>query len=84
MSVSYPLRWPIERAKKGGEMFDVIVVGAGPAGSAAAKRCAESGLKTLMLEKESLLREKVCDGGLFSDGAQSSSNRNLAIYLEVS
>ena len=43
-------------------MWDVIVVGAGPAGSAAAKRCAEGGLKTLLLEKKKLPRDKVCDG----------------------
>lgn len=43
-------------------MWDVIVVGAGPAGSAAAKRSAEYGLKTLLLEKRKLPRDKVCDG----------------------
>ncbi len=42
-------------------MYDVIVVGAGPAGSATAKRCAEGGLKTLVLEKRQLPRKKVCD-----------------------
>lgn len=31
--------------------YDVIVVGAGPGGSIAAKVAAESGLRTLMLEK---------------------------------
>ena len=43
-------------------MEDVIVVGAGPAGTAAAKRCAERGLSALILEKSRLHREKVCDG----------------------
>ncbi len=43
-------------------MWDVIVVGAGPAGSATAKKCAEGGLKTLLLEKGKLPRDKVCDG----------------------
>lgn len=43
-------------------MPDVIVVGAGPAGSAAAKRCAEYGLDTLILEKRRLPRDKVCSG----------------------
>jgi flavin-dependent dehydrogenase len=43
-------------------MRDVIVVGAGPAGSAVAKRCAEYGLNTLMLEKRKLPRHKVCGG----------------------
>ena len=41
---------------------DVVVVGAGPAGSAAAKKCADYGLKILMLEKRQLPRDKVCSG----------------------
>jgi geranylgeranyl reductase family protein len=45
-------------------MFDVIVIGAGPAGSVAGKRCAEQGLRTLILEKKELPRDKVCSGML--------------------
>jgi len=33
-------------------MYDVIVVGAGPAGTSAAKAAAESGLETLLIERE--------------------------------
>jgi flavin-dependent dehydrogenase len=43
-------------------MYDVIVVGGGPGGSAAAKRCAQNGFRTLLLEKRRLPREKVCTG----------------------
>ena len=43
-------------------MPDVVVVGAGPAGIAAAKRCTEYGLDTLILEKRTLPRDKVCSG----------------------
>lgn len=43
---------------------DVIVVGAGPAGSAAAYHLATAGLDVLMLEKTSFPREKVCGDGL--------------------
>ncbi|MFI0407841.1 geranylgeranyl reductase family protein [Actinomadura sp. 3N508] len=45
-------------------MRDVIVVGAGPAGSAAARHLARSGLDVLVLEKSSFPREKVCGDGL--------------------
>ncbi len=49
---------------------DVIVVGAGPAGSAAAKRCAESGLETVLFEKKKLPRDKVCSGLIVGSAAQ--------------
>ncbi|NKZ04533.1 geranylgeranyl reductase family protein [Actinomadura latina] len=45
-------------------MHDVIVVGAGPAGSSAACHLARAGLDVLMLEKTSFPREKVCGDGL--------------------
>ena len=42
----------------------VIVVGAGPGGSAAAHALAQQGLDVLLLEKSSFPREKVCGDGL--------------------
>ncbi|MFW9925353.1 MAG: NAD(P)/FAD-dependent oxidoreductase, partial [Candidatus Thorarchaeota archaeon] len=44
--------------------YDVIVVGAGPAGTIAAHDCAEMGLNTLLLEKFTLPREKPCGGAV--------------------
>jgi len=50
---------------------DVVVVGAGPGGSATAKRCAELGLKTVMLEKRlSIGSEKRCGEGLSADAIE--------------
>ena len=43
-------------------MYDVIVIGAGPAGCMAAKKTAEAGLNVLLVEKKSLPREKSCSG----------------------
>nr|MDO8097547.1 NAD(P)/FAD-dependent oxidoreductase [Candidatus Njordarchaeota archaeon] len=44
--------------------YDVIVVGAGPAGSAASFSCASAGLKTLLVEALPLPRDKLCAGGV--------------------
>jgi menaquinone-9 beta-reductase len=43
---------------------DVIVVGAGPGGSAAAYHLADNGVRVLLLEKSEFPREKVCGDGL--------------------
>lgn len=45
-------------------MYDVIVVGAGPAGCTAAKALAEKGHKVLLVEKFKLPRYKSCSGVL--------------------
>src|ERR1051326_5277384 len=42
------------------EVFDVAIVGGGPAGSACAAFCAAAGMRTLIIEREKFPREKVC------------------------
>ena len=44
------------------QKFDVLVVGAGPGGSAAAKKCVDGGLKTLLIDRHKLPRRKACSG----------------------
>ena len=39
---------------------DIAIVGAGPAGATCAAFCAQAGLRTLLLEKSTFPREKVC------------------------
>jgi geranylgeranyl reductase family protein len=51
--------------------YDVVVVGAGPAGSTAANVCAKSGLDVLLLDKDVFPRTKPCGGGV--------SNRTLRL-----
>jgi flavin-dependent dehydrogenase len=60
----------MKSAKGGKKKIDVIVVGAGPGGSAAAKRCAEAGLETVMFEAKKLPRDKVCSGLIVGLAAQ--------------
>lgn len=45
-------------------MYDVAIVGAGPAGSAAATILSKKGYNTIILEKKKLPREKVCGGAV--------------------
>jgi len=44
--------------------YDVIVVGAGPAGATAAKCLAEKGVKVALIDKKEFPRDKSCGGGL--------------------
>lgn len=45
---------------KATERFDIIVIGAGPAGSVSAHQCATRGRSVLMLDKATFPRHKVC------------------------
>ena len=45
-------------------IWDLLVVGAGPAGATAARTAAESGLSVLLIERSALPRYKTCGGGL--------------------
>lgn len=51
-------------------MFDCIIVGAGPAGGAAAYHLAKRGYSVLILDKESLPRYKPCGGGVSPEIAE--------------
>ena len=55
----------MDRIKK--QSFDVIIVGAGPAGCACAICLADSGLNIAVIDKEKFPREKVCGDGLTFD-----------------
>jgi geranylgeranyl reductase family protein len=46
------------------EMYDVAIVGAGPAGSTLAYRLAAAGIRTCIIDKAAFPRKKVCAGGL--------------------
>lgn len=58
-----------------GETFDVVVIGAGPAGSAAAYTALKKGLSVAIIDKKTFPRDKLC-GALFS-------GRSKQYYTEI-
>jgi len=42
--------------------YDIVVVGGGPAGAAAAKAAVQGGLRTLLIERQKMPRHKSCSG----------------------
>ena len=63
------------------EVWDVAVVGAGPAGAAAARAAAQAGARTVLLEREQLPRYKRCGGGLI--GASQAAVRAAGVDLDA-
>lgn len=70
------------------EKYDVIVVGAGPAGSITAKTCAEAGLEVLLIEKRQEIGDPVrCAEGVGKDGLKrhiQPDNRWIAAEVKGS
>lgn len=64
-------------------MYDVIVVGAGPAGSAAARYCATLGLRTLIVEEHASVGYPVQCAGLLSTNAFSECNVSQNSVIQV-
>jgi len=61
--------------------YDAIVIGAGPAGAAAARRLTAGGMKTLLIEKKKLPRNKMCSG-ILSSWAVDFVNREFGVIPE--
>jgi digeranylgeranylglycerophospholipid reductase len=64
-------------------MYDVIVVGAGPAGSAAARYCAVLGLRTLIVEEHASVGYPVQCAGLLSTNAFSECRVSTDSVIQV-
>ncbi len=63
------------------QTWDVVVVGAGPAGSTAARVLADGGRSVLLLDKASFPREKICGDGLIPDALNAL--RRAGVYRRV-
>jgi len=63
--------------------YDVIVVGAGPAGTASAVKCRKLGLRVLMVERGGPWRHKVCGGVIPGACADVLSDLGLTIPPDV-
>ncbi len=48
-------------------MYDVAVIGAGPAGATAARYLAKLGMKVCLIDKDRFPRDKPCGGGFSQD-----------------
>ncbi len=53
------------------EIFDALVIGAGPAGSSAARALALGGFRVLLLEKHPMPRPKLCGGAVSNQALQA-------------
>ncbi|MCW5660956.1 MAG: geranylgeranyl reductase family protein [Burkholderiaceae bacterium] len=60
---------------------DVLVVGAGPAGSACAQLLARAGMHTVLVDAHAFPRDKVCGDGLIPDA--HAALQRLGVYDEV-
>src|SRR4051812_4880398 len=53
------------------EESDVVVIGAGPAGSSAARAAAEAGASVVLLDRAEFPRYKTCGGGLIGPSSEA-------------
>ncbi|MFE6775007.1 geranylgeranyl reductase family protein [Streptomyces sp. NPDC057702] len=60
-----------DAADDGESVWDVVVVGAGPAGASAAHAAASAGRRVLLLEKAELPRYKTCGGGIIGPSREA-------------
>lgn len=69
-------------AGEDGELWDVVVVGAGPAGSSAALAAVRAGARTLIVDRAVFPRYKTCGGGLVG-ASLAALPRDLAMPVRA-
>ena len=70
-AVSGPESSTLSPAEAATRVWDAVVVGAGPAGSAAALAGARAGLRVLLVDRSVFPRDKVCGGCLNASAVES-------------
>jgi menaquinone-9 beta-reductase len=63
------------------QAYDLVVVGAGPGGSATAHYASKAGLATLLLDRQEFPRDKACGDGLMPHAASEVSLMGLGDWL---
>jgi len=63
------------------QLWDVTIVGAGPAGSTAAIHLASLGHRILLIDKEDFPRDKICGDGLIADSINAL--KRIGLYESV-
>jgi menaquinone-9 beta-reductase len=64
------------------ERYDLVIVGAGPGGSATAHYASRAGLETLLLDRQEFPRDKPCGDGLMPHAASEVSLMGLGDWLD--
>lgn len=63
--------------------YDVIIVGAGPGGSTAATMMARTGLRVLMLDKETFPRDKICGDAISGKSVDALKELGLIEHFQI-
>ncbi len=64
-------------------LYEVIIIGGGPAGLFAGIVCARNGLRTLLLEKQSYPIDKPCGEGIMPAGVEHLRKLGAATFIEA-
>ncbi|MGD8880606.1 MAG: FAD-dependent monooxygenase [Desulfobacterales bacterium] len=73
------INWQPAAGSISDRLWDVIIIGAGPAGGIAAGHLAERHHRVLMLDRQKFPREKVCGDGLLPDALRCLDTIGIGI-----